>query len=146
MLRDNKLRRLNPDPCLPMLSEGAANRSDLPTDSCQILRLPGQDGRLTAPGPINTVLKYTFTLNHSITTLTLCLLLINVTKRSVLPGNSPFSATLRRQLQRRGVSKSPSFREHDVNRKHVYRVMLYLALPWRCVAPRWDIVPKRTCN
>ena len=34
-----------------------------------------------------------------------------------------------------GVSKSPSFREHDVNRKHVYRVMLYLALTWRCVAP-----------
>ena len=31
MLRDNKLRPLNPDPCLPMLSEGAANRSDLPT-------------------------------------------------------------------------------------------------------------------
>ena len=30
MLRDNKLRRLNPDPCLPMLSEAAANRSDLP--------------------------------------------------------------------------------------------------------------------
>ena len=30
MLRDNKLRRLNTDPCLPMLSEGAANRSDLP--------------------------------------------------------------------------------------------------------------------
>ena len=42
----------------------------------------------------------------------------------------------------RGVSKSPSFRERDVNRKHVYRVMLYLALTWRCVAPQWDIVPK----
>ena len=31
MLRDNKLRPLNPDPCLPVLSEGVANRSDLPT-------------------------------------------------------------------------------------------------------------------
>ena len=30
---------------------------------------------------------------------------------------------------------------HDVNRKHVHRVMLYLALAWRCVAPQWDIVP-----
>ena len=28
MLHDNKLRPLNPDPCLPMLSERAANRSD----------------------------------------------------------------------------------------------------------------------
>ena len=41
-----------------------------------------------------------------------------------------------------GVSKSRSFREHDVNRKHVYRVMLDLALTWRCVAPQLDIVPK----
>ena len=31
MLYDYKLRRLNPDPCLPM-SEGAANQSDLPTN------------------------------------------------------------------------------------------------------------------
>ena len=31
MLRDNKLRPLNSDPCLPMLSEGAANPSDLAT-------------------------------------------------------------------------------------------------------------------
>ena len=30
MLRDNKLRPLNSDPCLPMLSERAANPSDLP--------------------------------------------------------------------------------------------------------------------
>ena len=30
MLCDNKLRRLNTDPCLPMLSEGEANLSDLP--------------------------------------------------------------------------------------------------------------------
>ena len=30
MLRDNKLRSVNTDPCLPMLSEGAAIRSDLP--------------------------------------------------------------------------------------------------------------------
>ena len=32
MLRDNKLRPLNQDPCLPMLSEGAANPSDLPSN------------------------------------------------------------------------------------------------------------------
>ena len=31
MLRDITLQPLNPDPCLPMLSEGVANRSDLPT-------------------------------------------------------------------------------------------------------------------
>ena len=31
MLRDNKLRSLNLDPCLPTLSEGAAKPSDLPT-------------------------------------------------------------------------------------------------------------------
>ena len=33
MLRDKKLRPLNSGPCLPMLSEGASNWSDLPTDS-----------------------------------------------------------------------------------------------------------------
>ena len=40
MLRDNKLRPLNPEPCLPMLSEGAANQSDLPTNmSCIIVKI-----------------------------------------------------------------------------------------------------------
>ena len=33
MLRDNKLRPLNSGPCLPMLSEGVSNWSDLPTKS-----------------------------------------------------------------------------------------------------------------
>ena len=36
MLRDNQLLPLNPDPYLPMLSEGAANRSDLPT-TCSVV-------------------------------------------------------------------------------------------------------------
>jgi hypothetical protein len=35
MLRDNKLRPLNSGPCLPMLSEGVANRSDLPNYSIE---------------------------------------------------------------------------------------------------------------
>ena len=37
MLCDNKLRPLNPDPCLPELSEGVANRSDLPTNMSFII-------------------------------------------------------------------------------------------------------------
>ena len=31
MFHDNKLQPLNSEPCIPILSEGAANSSDLPT-------------------------------------------------------------------------------------------------------------------
>jgi len=37
MLRDNELRPLNLEPCLPILSEGVANWSDIPSYGYKIM-------------------------------------------------------------------------------------------------------------